>query len=313
MAATREKAISYRRAVWLIDGPAVATLEQYLKQAHRKLKTVAERTYKRENSQCIRSVKNKSPHGGGIFVHITADTPGEEASIVPNAGQSGQEVDVITAAAPVGSEFMDGDAFLYINGNDACVCLTGLRDGSIREYLCDLFKKAALGDNATKFDLQKVANIDKIKMLHKQGVKEIELRATMFQATHQREVRTNEASGVLRSAAKFINDVLFREDVEVEDGIRVQIILKTDERLRKNIILGEKKIEKIAVDVVTNQVEYDDYVIVTKSGQRIGPKEIFVRALFQIDSKGKSVTCDKAWLALEKFYKELKHSGVLEQ
>lgn len=84
---------------------------------------------------------------------------------------------------------MDGDAFLYINGNDVCMCLTGLRDGSIREYLCDLFKKAALGDNAAKFDLQKVANIDKIKMLHKQGVKEIELRATMFQATHQYEVK----------------------------------------------------------------------------------------------------------------------------
>ena len=277
MAATREKTISYRRAEWFVDGPAVATLEEYLQRAHRKLKTVAERTYKRESGQCIRSVKKQSPHGGGIFIHITADTPGEEASIVPNAGQAGQEVDVRTAAAPPGAEFMDGDAFLYINGNDVCMCLTGLRDGSIREYLCDLFKKAALGDNAAKFDLQKVANIDKIKMLHKQGVKEIELRATMFQATHQYEVRKNEASGVLRSAAKFINDALFREDVEVEDGIRVQIILKTDERLRKNIIFGETKIEKIAVDVVKNEVYYDDYVIVTKSGQRIGPKEIFVK------------------------------------
>ncbi|PNE11787.1 MAG: hypothetical protein CR217_06935 [Beijerinckiaceae bacterium] len=148
-------------------------------------------------------------------------------------------------------------------------------------------------------------------MLHKQGVKEIELRATMFQATLQYEVRKNEACGVLRSAAKFINDA--REDVEVEDGIRVQIILKTDERLRKNIIFGEEKIEKIAVDVVKNEVDYEDYVLVTKSGHRIGPKEIFVKGLFQIDSKGKSVICDRAWLALEKFYKEMKHSGALEQ
>lgn len=80
MAATREKTISYRRAEWFVDGPAVATLEEYLQRAHRKLKTVAERTYKRESGQCIRSVKKQSPHGGGIFIHITADTPGEEAS-----------------------------------------------------------------------------------------------------------------------------------------------------------------------------------------------------------------------------------------
>ena len=42
MGATRDKAVSYR-AVWLIDGPAAATLEEYLQHAHRKLKTVASR------------------------------------------------------------------------------------------------------------------------------------------------------------------------------------------------------------------------------------------------------------------------------
>jgi hypothetical protein len=182
MADKREKTLSYRRAEWLEEPPGSLTLEQLLKSAHRKLKSVAERTILRDTGQCIRSVKKKEPQTGGIFVHLTVDTPGEAASVIPKIKVGQEEIDVGTAAPPPDSEFMDGDAFLFVVDNHVCLCSSGVRDGAIRLFLYEFFKKADLGDAATMFDLMKVANVSKLKMLHAQGVKEIELKATLYQA-----------------------------------------------------------------------------------------------------------------------------------
>lgn len=106
-------------------------------------------------------------------MHIAADTPGEEASIVPKAKKETEELDVGTVAAPTDAEFLDGDAFLYVKDDHVCMCTTGLRDGAVRQFLYEFFDKANLGRYATRFDLMKVANVDKLKMLRTQGVKEI--------------------------------------------------------------------------------------------------------------------------------------------
>jgi hypothetical protein len=86
MADKREKTISYRRAEWLTNVPRGTTLESCLRDAHAKLKTVDERTIIRDNGQRIKSANKLSPRDGGFFLHIIADTPGEEASVVPKKG-----------------------------------------------------------------------------------------------------------------------------------------------------------------------------------------------------------------------------------
>jgi hypothetical protein len=120
----------YRRAEWLADRPNGVTLESCLRDAHNTLKTVDERTIIRDSGQCIRSAKKLAPRDGGIFVHLTADTPGERTSVVPKKRDTA-EMDVATVAAPPDAEFMDGDAFLYVNGDHVCMCATGLRDGAV--------------------------------------------------------------------------------------------------------------------------------------------------------------------------------------
>jgi hypothetical protein len=110
----REKTLSYRRAEWLANIPKGTSLESCLKEAHSILKTVEERTVIRDNGQCIRSAKKLAPRDGGIFVHLIADTPGEQASVIPKMKKGVEEVDVSTAAPPTDAEFMDGDAFLFV-------------------------------------------------------------------------------------------------------------------------------------------------------------------------------------------------------
>ncbi|HSQ21077.1 MAG TPA: hypothetical protein VLR92_11995, partial [Blastocatellia bacterium] len=165
----RDKTLSYRRAEWLADRPRGTTLESCLRDAHNALKTVEERTVIRDSGQCIRSAKKLAPRDGGIFIHLIADTPGEEASVIPKMKRGIEEVDVGTASPPDDSEFMDGDAFLYVRDDHVFLCSTGLRDGAIRVFLYEFFSKAKLGKHATKFDLLKVPKLDKLKMLRTQS------------------------------------------------------------------------------------------------------------------------------------------------
>jgi hypothetical protein len=188
-----------------------------------------------------------------------------------------------------------------------------MRDGAVRQFLYEFFGKAKLGEHATKFDLLKVANVNKIKMLQSQGVKEIWLRATLYQATVQYERRKSQTSGILGTIAKQIRTIAKAESEDFDDSIRVEVTITTDERVRKHLTVGEKRIETLGVDVVRNQEDYDDYIILTKAGQKVGANEIYIKDVMQIDSLGKSVKRNQAWDALASFYKELEKLGALEQ
>ena len=59
--------------------------------------------------------------------------------------------------------------------------------------------------------------------------------------------------------------------------------------------------------------KYSDHQFVTKTDQRISPKEIFVRSKVRIDSTGKTVDRDKAWRECVQFFRMLKDTGVIQQ
>ncbi len=97
------------------------------------------------------------------------------------------------------------------------------------------------------------------------------------------------------------------------DGLQVVLTLKSDRRFSKDFKIGEKLIEDVAADIVRNAEDDDDFAIITKTGQKIGPKEIFLRQKVLIDGEGKTVDRDKAWRELASFYRSLQESGLLEQ
>ncbi|MEA2951169.1 MAG: hypothetical protein QOJ96_689 [Alphaproteobacteria bacterium] len=312
MVSKREKTISYRRAEWLNDDPSSINLGMCLKQAADKLKSVAERTIVRANGQQVKLVGMKGSKGGHLL-HFTADTPGESASIVPKkAIAAPDEIQVGTAAPPVDAEFMDGDAFLYVNGNDVCFCATGLRDSTIRHVLQDFFALAKIRKDSTAFDLLKIADVSKVKLLQSQGVAEIELRSTLSTATVSYNRRKHQPQSIVGAAAKQFRAVLGKEHDVTSDALRVMLVIKTDRR-RTGIALGEKRLKTLATSIINDQEDDDEYIIVTKGGLRIGPKEILMRSKVQIDSIGKSVQRDKAWKELFTFYEALEADGALEQ
>jgi hypothetical protein len=69
----------------------------------------------------------------------------------------------------------------------------------------------------------------------------------------------------------------------------------------------------LAVDVIQNDGDNDEYTIVTKSGQRIKPSELILHSTVHIESVGKSVDKSKTWEKLLTYYRDLVASGQLEQ
>ncbi len=307
----REKTLSYRRAAWLEEGHGL-TLERCLKDAHKNLTTVEERTIIRQGTH-TKCLNFKETSAGGVFLHLTADTPGEFASVVPKAKPGDADLDLEIARPPPDGEWLDGDAFLYVRQNHLCLCATSMRDAAISSFIYELFKKAALRKDAIRFQLLKVADINKVRMLHKQGVKEVILKATVFQATSSFEKRKAHAFSIVGAAAKQFKSLVTKPNDYTRDGLQVWLSIRSDHRFAKDFKLGEKQIEHVAEDMINSAEEPDDFTIVTQTGQKIGPQEIFMREKVMIDGDGKTVDRDKAWRELSAFYKRLHDTGLLEQ
>lgn len=312
LATKKDKSLSYRRALWLNADPKSITLVSCIKQSTTKLGTVEERTVERDNGQRVRLSAMKVDSKGGVSLHLTVHMPGEEASVVPEKVAAESEIEVSTTAAPSGAEFMDGDAFLYVNGNDVCMCTTGMSDGAIQYFLQQLFKAAQIRGDATQFSLEKISDVNKIKLIQQQGIKEIEIRGMLYQATLSFNRRKDQPHSIIGAAAKQIRHVLGSDHDVNSDALQVGLTVKTDRR-RTGLKLGERRVEALAKDIIRHQESDDDFVIVTKENQRIGPKEIFMKSTVAIDSKGKSVERDKAWRELSRFYQALDNAGALEQ
>lgn len=186
-----------------------------------------------------------------------------------------------------------------------------MRDGSIHWFLRELFKKAHLRKDSERFELAKAADITKLRLLHSQGVKEIEIKALVSQATALYEKRKATTYGSLGAAGKFLKSILKAPNDYTSDSLKMVLSLKVDKRFN-GVKLGEKRIEELASDIVKNAEKGDDFSIVTKTGQRITQSEIFIRSKVMIDGEGKTVQRDKAWNELVEFYKVLTRSGSVE-
>lgn len=311
MAGQREKTLSYRRAERFTSSTA-PELEKCVRQALKQLKTIEERTINRDG-RSAKVAKDQEASPAGLFLHIATETPGEPASVVPKVEADAIAVDLKTEKPPEDGEWLDGDGFLYINDDHVCLCTTGIHDRSIANFLRHLFEKAKLPQPYRDFDLMKAADIGRLNMLHKQGVRELEIRGTLYKATADYVRRKRQVTGVLGAVGKELKILLNKPHDVTPDALRVALTIKVDRRSKKHLALGEKHIEDLAANVVSHTEAQDDYVIVTGTGQKISPDEIFMKSTASIEAAGKTVDRDKTWKELQRFYDQLKSSGVFEQ
>jgi hypothetical protein len=204
---------------------------------------------------------------------------------------------------------MDGDLLLYIKDDHICICATNFSEGSILKYFQNLFETAKFPKESTQLDIQKIADVQKLALINSQGVKEIEIKAALYKASLRYSSRKR-ASGFVSAVKKHIHR-LIADAEQFDDNLVANIVLKTDQRIKKGGLLGSERLKTIAEDIIEDDdVEYN---IITGAGQRISNTEIFVRDRVDIERLGKSVNEVDGWKKLAQFYGALVASGITEQ
>lgn len=314
MAEPRKKTLSYHRAEYFCEHPRTINLGLCIKQAADVLQTVARRSIQRAGGYMMRLAHYKRDDDGrGCFLHLTFETPREPTSIVPHVADDADELRVDTLPPPNDAEFMDGEAFLYVNGNDAMLCTTAVTIGAVRYFLHAFFDKAAIRHDAGDFEFMNAVDTRLFDLIQRKGIKEIEIKASMLEASAHYQSRRNHAVGAAGHVSKFFRHIAGADPAQADDALRVAVTVKLNKMRKKSIALGHKKLEAIARNIIENREEEDEYTIVLEGGEKIKPKELVLRSQASIDRMGKSVVKEDAWSALYSYYQELFRSGQLDQ
>jgi hypothetical protein len=309
MVEKRTKTISYHRAEYTIDNPQTITLGSCIKQATDSLKTASQRTISRSGGQFIRLAMHKADNDHGHYLHLTADTPGEAASIVPKIDLQTTTFQVGTTLPPVGSEFMDGDAFVYVKGNHICICATTLKVGAVAQFLYRFFEIAKIRKDADQFHFVNAPDAARMARIASTGVKSIELKTSLYSATMDYNKRKGQVFSVFLLVSKFFKAMLGSEHDVTPDALRVMITLSSDKRAH-GLIIGQKRLNIVATNVLETEQDDDEFTIALNNGEKIKPGEMFLKTKVDIAVKGKSVDRDEAWEKLAEYYKSLVKNGA---
>lgn len=177
------KTIHYVRAAYNQGTAPTKNFEQLVRQAMNKLGRMDETDITMSTLGVVSVRHRETKTGESLRLAIGAGVPGEQMSTVGIKVTAAFDNDQ-TASAPRDRAFKHGDAFLLIEENDLLVVTDGpFRINTVSVYLRELFSKAELKNETTAFELKKVTNQDTKAILAAEGIKELRLGTTMYQAT----------------------------------------------------------------------------------------------------------------------------------
>ncbi len=312
MAEARKKTLSYHRAKFFVDDHAAINLGMCIKQATDKV-PVPDRFVQRTEGRIMRLAHFKTDDKKGCFLHLTVDTPGQYTSVVPKTVVETTEVKISIIPPPNDAEFMDGDAFLYVRGNDICLCATTVKSTSIVLFLRQFFLTAGIRKEPIDFSFMHAADTNKLASIQRSGVKHIAIRGTVYKASVDHMKRKDSAMGLLGIVSRQARALLGAPHDVSDDALQVEVTLHIDGRHQKGITLGHRRLQSIAADLVTHEEVSDDYIIVTNDSDEIRPSEVVKRVKREIESMGKSIQRDAAWEHLLEYYEELSKDGSFVQ
>lgn len=306
----RTRTLFYRRAIWDVDEQE--NLQYYLDKAHQEIEDKTNRDFMKDEGriQCISEIQSN----GYSYYHITYYEQGSKASTIPKVENPSDTVD--ECEAPEGREFMEGEIFVVLKGNDMTMCASGTRESTAIEYFYRILKKSGQEDLNTKFGVQSVADVNKANILAREGVKSIDLNCALYKVdaeeteSHQEETLTKKFRGAAYNLLKpFLEKNRTWQDLQEEEKINVKLIISSDKRYKNDLILqGEERLKTIA-----EQIEDDENIkIKTNKGNVLTQEEIKISKTAKFDPYGNGIRKIEAWEKLEEYHETLKEAGIIE-
>lgn len=318
----KDKKFYYRRARW--DNQGKDTLEKILTDAHEKLDTVGKRSFPIGSGAEVRGADFAVD--GGLYLQIASYVPDEATSIIDKSKRA-KKSSVTAYGAPEGKDYLNGEVFAYINGNHVIICPSGVRENILLKYICHVLVVTNNQKILKDFELDRIAKTSKLRMIKDEGVKEIDLSASLYEASLMHINKSDSRVSDWKKAIANQFSALFGKDpdlskIKEKENLNVRISLKYDgkEAMKRSDDPefgkdGKKRLEKTAEQVIKeyDQDQENGFVIITGNGNTITSDEIRVSDTYRVEALGKSLSQSSAWIKLKEYYNKLDRDGVLNQ
>lgn len=321
---TKPRSFYYRRANWSTE--QTSTLEQYLRKAFTDLPTIDKRVFKHMDGR-IQGMHYQDSHGtGGLLFQAAGYVPGQAALLVPHAKTKAANCDSEEANPPPLKSYQDGEVFCLVKGDHVFICISGKRESFADNFIRHMLFKSNQDHLLDLLSIEAIANVQKVKQIKQQGVKSIELNASLYEATLDYESRKAASTNVDRNFKEVVVDSILEtlkavftdsdnpdlRDIGKKENLNAKIVFSFDGRKKSKGEVGMERLEVAANDLLADGDE-DGFKIVTGSGHRMTADHVRIREVFQLPSFGSSVIRVDAYEKLEEFCEKLLQSGVMAQ
>lgn len=311
---TRIRTLTYRRAVW--SGSAPWSLREFVRLISELPHTEA-RTfpYKGEFLTGV-AWKNET---GKTYGHIVQWAKDRATSTVEDPSPVLLETHTAEFPPPEGKQYVGGDITFLATGNHLLLCPSGAREAVVNYYLQAAADQLGFGIQYGRCNLEPVADIDKVGLIQREGVKSIRLDSSLYEATmlYEEEQREKESprTVIFRNLGKALKDLLATDlglpDITDKENVNVKLEISYDSR-KKGGGLGRQRMEELAREVVEEEEDDGGFRIVTNEGKMIRGDSLNIKYTLPVEASGNTVYRGAAWRALSDFYDRLRQSGALE-
>ncbi|MBP2571160.1 hypothetical protein J2767_002329 [Agrobacterium tumefaciens] len=293
------KLIISNRAVRLDEARRISMREAILK-IHETFKGRERKAIVHGRAVECRGYKNE---GAVLGIHLIAYIPEDKIGIVPHTQD---ELDLLSP--PEDADFLDGELIALVTDDDLIVCRLGLWESMLSAYVQDLGPKAGIDAEDASFGFKNRTDVDKLKMIKDDGVREIRFEGVASKDAVDHVAKDGSImDAVTASVMQNVRAFTFAErktPPPVSDNLKVEVFLKFDGRSGTQI--DQEELQDIATEVASNE---DDFQIVTRSGKRITPDEVFLTKKVTLQRYGKSVTFNDVFEEMQAYYEELTSPG----
>ena len=221
--------------------------------------------------------------------------------------------------APTKHEFVDGEAYLLVKDQHVIFCSHGLTLKAVENYLNRLLHSEDVDE---RFEFTPIGNIDKLQLINRSGVKQVDFSATIFKMT-QDELNENAEKmrksrfsrildGLTREVKKAFAKDLSEEEKKILEELQVDVSVKLMGNTRAS--LEARKFVKNEARTMLSDDLSPEVEFITGNGETIKSSDIQLHKMINIKklNNSNSLEYEDAWLGLGNYFDELKQQKFTE-
>ncbi|SEQ26184.1 hypothetical protein SAMN04488043_104174 [Thalassovita gelatinovora] len=210
--------------------------------------------------------------------------------------------------------YLETAIFALISDNNIASVNAGRGGATLREFLRGYFQNMGLEEDAAKFDLTRIAAVDKIqKIQNSGGVEKVQLDLALKEATMMHIEET--IDGKLRADGLRSQLAAVAQKIFASQGHPAKLANSNNGKMRLTISVPSRDPQpaKEGLDavagVLTEDEFSDDYVLMLRNGDTITPSEISAKCRIRVSRYANTLDLNEVMTALRGYMAELYLNG----